>query len=68
MTRSRQGDQDALVDIDLEIKFETERAVRVDDAAGKACWLPLSLIEIDRDRSPPRITMPLWLAEERNLA
>lgn len=68
MTRSRQGDQDELVDLDLEIKFETVRAVRVDDAAGKACWLPLSLIEIDRDRSPPRITMPLWLAEERNLA
>ncbi len=66
MTRSCQGDQDELVDLDLEIKFETEKAVRVDDAAGRCVWLPKSQIEIDRERRI--ITMPKWLAEERNLA
>jgi len=59
-----------LVDIEVEIRAETEKAVQVHDG-DTTCWLPKSQIEIERPRAghsvPVIITMPQWLAEDKGL-
>lgn len=58
-----------ITDINVLIVHQTERAVLVkadEDADG--VWLPLSQVEIDRE--PGRygvVTLPVWLAEEKEL-
>ena len=60
-----------LVDLTLEIKHETDRAILVHDGdPDKAVWLPKSAIEIERDRKNPRfavVTMPETLAIKKGL-
>lgn len=57
---SRRSD---LVDIELELRFETDEAFKVSD--GKTvCWLPKSQCE----RDGKVFTMPEWLAVEKGLA
>jgi hypothetical protein len=58
---------DKIVDITVEIRAETDKAVQVYD--GKVTvWLPRSQIEIDHDCAvggSVNVVMPEWLAEER---
>jgi len=59
-----------LVDVACHIHHTTERAVLVSDDGDveRACWLPLSQVEIEMKRPPiAEITMPEWLAKERGL-
>ena len=59
-----------LVDIEVEIRAETELAVQVFDGETTA-WLPKSQIEIDRPRAghkaPTIVTLPEWLATDKGL-
>jgi hypothetical protein len=52
-----------LVDIAGEIRAETERALQFFDGE-RLVWLPLSQIEVNDDGT---VTMPEWLAEEKEL-
>ena len=59
-----------LVHVACHIHHTTERAVLVSDDGDveRACWLPLSQVEIEMKRPPiAEITMPEWLAKERGL-
>jgi hypothetical protein len=60
MTRRANHD---LVDIAGEIRARTARAIQFYDGEHTV-WLPLSQIEINNDGT---ITMPEWLAEEKEL-
>jgi hypothetical protein len=60
MTRRSNHD---LVDIAGEIRARTQRAIQFYDGE-RTVWLPLSQIEINDDGT---ITMPEWLAEEKEL-
>lgn len=59
-----------LIDLDVTILRETERAVLVGTPdLTEPTWLPLSLIEINiRRGSEAEITLPRWMAEERGMA
>jgi hypothetical protein len=57
-----------VVDIDVLLLTETEKAVRVavsEDAVG--VWLPKSLIEIERTKFGACITLPERIALEKGL-
>lgn len=53
-----------IIDIAGEIKHETEKAYRFFDGS-KLVWLPKSQVEWDPDSKT--MTMPVWLATEREL-
>jgi hypothetical protein len=60
-----------LVDLELRIHRETDLAILASDSGdiAKAVWLPKSQIEIEPNRSGTyTITMPAWLAQEKELA
>lgn len=67
MTRSLQGDQERLVDLFLEIERETAKAIGVRNARGILIWLPKSEVTIDNLTTPPTITVPEWLVDQREL-
>jgi hypothetical protein len=52
-----------LVDIEVEIRYSTERAIMVWDGEREV-WLPKSQVEINTDGT---VTMPEWLAKEKEL-
>lgn len=59
-----------LIDLDVQIHAETERAVLVSDTGDRddAVWLPLSQIEVNTRRgSVLEITCPMWLAKDKGL-
>lgn len=58
-----------LVDIEVNIKHRTEKAVLVESLdTNTEAWLPLSMIEIDESgRLLVDITLPRSLAEEKGL-
>ena len=59
-----------LVDLTMQLHVETVKAVLVSDDGEKqnAVWLPLSQIEIEKQRGDVVIvTMPEWLAIEKGL-
>lgn len=53
-----------LVDLAGEIRFETDLAYRFFDGT-KTVWLPKSQCEWDKDAK--EMTMPIWLATEKEL-
>ena len=53
-----------LADINGEIIHETERAYKFNDGA-RVVWLPKSQCEWDQDTKT--MTMPVWLATEKEL-
>ena len=59
-----------LVDLELDIKHETDKAILVHDGVREA-WLPLSQVEIERigkrGSNAAIVTMPTWLAVEKRL-
>jgi len=55
---------DLMIDIACEIKVETDKAVLINDGT-KEVWLPKSQIEINREDK--EVTMPEWLAIEKEL-
>jgi hypothetical protein len=67
----------SLIDIDVQIMDEREKAIAVADGSIEATergerikwfWLPRSQIEIiSRDENDATITLPRWLAEEKGL-
>ena len=64
------GARSNLVDLELYLHHETEKAVLVSDAGDreKAVWLPKSVIEIwERSRSVISVTVPEQLAIEKGL-
>lgn len=61
-----------LIDIEMMIHAETEKAVRVSDDGDRenAVWLAKKHVEFERDIEIGRrqtLTMPQWLAEEKGL-
>jgi hypothetical protein len=52
-----------IVDVDVEIHAQTERAVQVYDGE-RTVWLPRSQIELNDNGT---ISMPFWLAREKEL-
>lgn len=52
-----------LIDIAAEVRHETDRAYRVWDGT-RSVWLPKSQVEVNGDGT---ITMPEWLAREKEL-
>jgi len=58
-----------LVDLELYVKHETERAVLVENLHGQNVWLPKSLIEMEPmdKQNWYEITLPQWLAEQTRL-
>lgn len=60
-----------LIDLELTIIAMTPLAVAVKNDRAVTVWLPRSQIEIDGDPipgQPTTITMPEWLAEDRELS
>lgn len=58
-----------LLDMEVFIHAETEKAIRVSNEVCDPVWLPLSQIEINhRHGQSGEITLPRWLAEQRGLA
>lgn len=60
----------SLIDLQLRLHAETERAILVSDDGDreKAVWLPLSQIEVNRrDGAVIDVTAPEWLATEKGL-
>lgn len=58
-----------LYDAAFELHAETEKAILVSDDGGKTKhWLPKSQIEFEkRDDGSVEVTMPVWLAEEKEI-
>lgn len=58
-----------IVDIDLHLHHETDRAVLVSETGDKndAVWLPLSQIEIESESGFIVVSLPEWLAQEKGL-
>ena len=61
-----------LVDIEVVVKRETDRAWGVEDPnkAGNIIWLPKSQCEIECEPAPSKdgvLTCPEWLAQEKGL-
>jgi len=52
-----------LVDIAGQVRARTERAIQFFDG-DHTVWLPLSQIEVNDDGT---VTMPEWLAQEKEL-
>lgn len=52
-----------LVDIAVQVKHETEKAILVNDGT-EDIWLPKSQCEMNPDGT---VTMPEWLAHEKGL-
>lgn len=62
-----------LIDLQVYLHAETDKAIRVSTDNSDAVWLPKSQIEIsDEGRATgereTEITLPQWLAEHRGLA
>ena len=56
-----------LFDVTCKIIKSTNNAVFIDDGTVQ-CWLPKSVIEIDRsDIKFEVVSMPMWLAREKGL-
>lgn len=71
MTKGPGGTDTELVDIVTRIEQETEKAVLVYDDRGNKQWLPKSQIEYEKSGVHShvyQITMPRWMAEEKNLS
>jgi hypothetical protein len=60
-----------LVDLSLAIEGETEKAVRVRNLKDQPVWLPKSQVEVEEEEARSGrfaiVTMPQWLAEEKEL-
>jgi len=57
-----------LTEVTVQILSETEKAVMVTDDGKRHIWLPRSQIEIDmKDDELAEITLPEWLAKEKEL-
>lgn len=54
-----------VVDVEVKLHHQTERAILVSDDGDKAnaVWLPLS--QIEWDEADGIVTMPEWLATEK---
>lgn len=58
-----------LIDIDVTLKHETERAWLVEDDAGTEAWIAKSLGELSIDKDGKgTLTVPQWVAEEKELS
>jgi hypothetical protein len=56
-----------VIDISVELKAKTPKAIRVYDGTIE-CWLPLSQIEYEVNRDGTyTVTLPEWLAKEKEL-
>lgn len=58
-----------VIDITVHLHHETDAAVLVSDTADPkdAVWLPKSQIEIEADGATHTVTLPEWLALEKEL-
>jgi len=58
-----------MIDIDVDLHHETDRAILVSESGDKedAVWLPKSQIEIVSESGYLSITLPEWLALEKGL-
>lgn len=58
-----------IIDLDLHLHHETEKAVLVSEDGNKdnAVWLPLSQIEIESESGYVVVTLPEWLSLEKGL-
>lgn len=64
-----------IVDLDLEFLAETDSAMKFRDADGIEAWLPKSqIVMMLREARMPKlhqvvaVSLPQWLAEEKELA
>lgn len=58
--------RDDLVDIDVTIVHETEKAILVDHGGDAKAWLPKSQIEVtDHGNGRTTVTLPEWLAQDK---
>lgn len=59
-----------VIDINVHLHHETDKAVLVSDTGDKddAVWLPKSQIEIEPDAATHVVSLPEWLAIEKELA
>ena len=55
-----------LVDIAVEFRHETPKAILVYDGA-KEVWLPKSQVEYEHSGGGVIVTMPEWLAKDKGL-
>jgi hypothetical protein len=58
-----------LIDVELNLHAETEKAVAVSDTGDSkdVVWLPKSQIELDVHKDTITVTMPEWLAKDKGL-
>jgi hypothetical protein len=67
MTKHR-GD-DAVTDLTFDWVCQTDASIIVNDDRGRDVVLPKSLVEFERDERAGTVlvTIPIWLAKEREL-
>ena len=58
-----------LVDVTVIVRHETAAAILVDHGGDKPVWLPRSQVEIapNTDGKTHTVTLPQWLAEEKEM-
>lgn len=54
-----------LIDLAVTIVGETEKAYKIDAGMGTTCWIPKSQCEFDPETNI--LTLPTWLAEEKEI-
>ena len=58
-----------LIDIEVGLHAETEKAIAVSDTGDSkdVVWLPKSQIEFVKNKSTITVTLPEWLANKKGL-
>lgn len=57
----------SLIDIEVSMKAETEKAIAVTEDGESVVWLPKSQIEIEEHADTITVTLPEWLAKDKGL-
>lgn len=63
---SKYNTRERIVDIEVEVRAKTDRGVKVFDGTREV-WLPLSQVEIHKEKDKTIASMPEWLAIEKEL-
>lgn len=62
------GVQAKLVDLEVELRHETDNAILISDDGKRGIWLPKSQVEFEPvDGKTGIVTLPEWLAIEKEL-
>lgn len=59
------SDNDKLVDVFCRVLRETDKAYQIDHGGREPAWVPKS--QVEWDKTDGTMTMPEWLAKEKDI-